>query len=115
MPFSTFGKNKLLDALTTTVYASLHSANPGDSGTSELSGGSPSYARKSVTLGAASGGVKAASTQPVFDVPSGATVAWVGWWDALSGGNFLASYDVADEVYGAQGTYTLTAESFSIT
>ena len=38
----------------TTYYLSLHSATPGQTGTSEISGGS--YARQGITFGSASGG-----------------------------------------------------------
>jgi hypothetical protein len=75
MPYSTAGKNLMLDALRGTsptvaiAYASLHSASPGDTGTNEVTGGSPAYARKAITIAAASGGEVAASTQPIFDVP----------------------------------------------
>ena len=67
-----------------------------------------------MTFGTAAGGEIAASNQPVFAVPAGFTVAWVGWFDNVSGGNLLAKHDVADEVFGSDGTYTLTAETFTI-
>lgn len=50
--FTTTAKNTMLDALTVT-HASLHSADPGATGTNELAGGSPAYARKAVTVNAA--------------------------------------------------------------
>ena len=74
MPYTTAGKNLMLDALrgispsVGLAYASLHTADPGQSGTSEVTGGLPAYARKAITMGAASNGQIAASTQPVFDV-----------------------------------------------
>lgn len=111
---STIGKNVLLDGLTA-VYASLHSGSPGTNGANELTGGSPAYARKELTMGAASGGVRSASNQPTFDIPAGETVAHVGFWDAATAGNFLGSHDVTDEVYGSQGQYTLTNAELSLT
>lgn len=112
MPFTTAGKNTMLDACGIT-YAALFHGDP-ESGGTEISGGSPAYARKSVTWASASGGSKAASNQPVFDVPSGATVDYVAYYTASSGGTLLAKASVSAEVYGAQGTYTLTSETLSL-
>ena len=59
MPYTTAGNNLMLDALRGTnptvglAYASLHTASPGESGTSEVTGGSPAYARKAITMAAA--------------------------------------------------------------
>lgn len=120
MPYSTYLKNKLLDTLgntsfaVTTVYLSLHTANPGDTGASEVSGGSPAYARKSLTWSAAASGSKAISNAPVHDVPAGVTVTHVGLWDAVTAGNWLGYVDVTDEVFAAQGTYTTTAGSLNL-
>lgn len=114
MPYSTYQKNAWLNTWRNTsfvvaqTYASLHSANPGDSGASEISGGSPAYARKAVNWNAAAAGSLDDSTAPVFDVPAGTTVAFVGMWDALTVGNFLGYADVTDEAFAAQGTYTAT-------
>lgn len=80
-------KNSMLDAIGVT-HLSAHTAYSA-TGTNEVTGGSPAYARKAVTLAAASGGSKAASTQPVFDIPASTTVRWIGKWTAISGGTFL--------------------------
>ena len=107
MPYSTDGKNSMLDALAP-AYASLHSGDPGDNGANEISGGSPAYARKAITWNAASGGSLDSSNQPVFDVPASTTVAFVGFWTAVTGRTFLGAADVTDEIFANQGTYTLT-------
>lgn len=78
----------------------------------EVTGGSPAYARKAMAWNAATQGTIDDSTPPVFDVPAG-TVSYVGFTShvstALSTANILRGIqDVADEVYAAQGTYTLT-------
>jgi len=120
MPYTTAGKNLMLDALrginpsVGLAYASLHTADPGQSGTSEVTGGSPAYARKAITMGAASNGQIAASTQPVFDVPGGTTVTHVGFWSAVSGGTFLGYADVTDESFAGKGTYTLTSSTLDL-
>lgn len=115
MPFSTSGCNAMLDALgALAIYASLHTADPGDSGANEVSGGAPAYARKSITWNSASAKSMTASNQPAFDVPGSTTVAYVGLFSASSGGTWYGSADVTDEAFGGQGTYTLTSMTLSL-
>lgn len=119
MPYSSYIKNAWLNTIRgggagtsftapANVYASLHTASPGDTGANEVSGGSPAYARIAITFAAAAAGAIDSSNTPVFDVPASTTVTHVGFWDASTAGNFLGSADVTDEAFGAQGTYTLT-------
>ena len=109
MPYSILAKNAMLNALgALAIYVSLHDGDPGESGTAEISGGSPAYARKSVTWNAANSGSMDDSNAPVFDVPAGKTVKYVGFWSALTTGTFYGSAAVTNEVFAAQGTYTLT-------
>jgi hypothetical protein len=70
----------MLDAITLDTM-SLHTAYSA-TGANEVTGGSPAYAKKAVTMAAASGRARAASTAPVFDVPAGTTVRWVGLYTA---------------------------------
>ncbi len=120
MGYTNAGKNLMLDALKGTnpsvaiAYASLHTAAPGESGASEVTGGSPAYARKSVTFGTPANGQMSATNQPVFDVPGGTTVTHVGFWSAVSGGTFLGWADVTDESFAGQGTYTLTSATLDL-
>jgi hypothetical protein len=97
-------KNSMLDHLGTEItYAGLLNGS-----NVELSGGSPAYERKAVTWAAASGGTMAANgTLPVFDVPA-ATVNKVILMGASTAGVTYNIYDVTDEVFAAQGTYTIT-------
>ena len=122
MAFSNSAKNNMLDCGLRTqtpsiglTHASLHTANPDPSGGSEVTGGSPAYARKSITWSAASGGSMSASNQPVFDVPAGTTVSHVGYFSASTSGTYFGMSDVTDETFGAQGTYTLTSITASLT
>ncbi len=87
MPYTPAGKNNMLDGGGVT-HISLHSDIPDVTGSNELTGGSPAYARKAITLGAASGGSKASTTTPTFDVPAG-PIFFQGNWDSISGGTFL--------------------------
>jgi hypothetical protein len=107
---SNAGKNVMLDALgAVAVYASLHTADPGTSGTSEVTGGSPAYARKAITWNAAASGDLDNNANPTFDVPASTTVSYFGLWSASSGGTFYGGGALsASETFSAQGTYTLS-------
>lgn len=80
MPLPTTTKNAMLDGQAFT-QASLHTAWPGTTGTNEVTGGAPAYARKNITMNAAAGGARALLAAVVFDVPV-TTVRWVGYWNA---------------------------------
>lgn len=109
MPYATSALNAMLDALTVNT-AKLHNADPGAAGASnELTGGS--YTSKAAAFGAASGGVRTQSGTAVFDVPAGATVAWVTFWN---GATFVSSDQVTTEVYAGAGTYTLQNSTLTV-
>ena len=74
----------------------------------EISGGAPAYARQAMAWNVAAGGTVDDSGTPIFDVPAGATVNYVGYFTAVSGGTCHAIAPLVTEVYGGQGTYTLT-------
>ncbi len=99
--YTTAAKNNMLNALGVT-HLSVHTAYSA-TGANEASGGSPVYARKSITLASASGASRAASTQPVFDVPAG-TYRWFGYWDAATAGTFLGMVPIG----GDEKEYTTT-------
>lgn len=123
MGLSTSAKNNMLDcglrSQTPTIgmaYASLHTANPDPSGGSEVTGGAPAYARKAITWNPASGSSMSASNQPTFDVPGGpTTVAYVGFFSAVTSGTYFGMADVTDETFNSQGTYTITSLNVSLT
>jgi hypothetical protein len=90
MPYNDGAKNVMLDALGAVItHFSLHSSIPDATGSNEISGGSPAYARKSAGawVSAASGSMAKNAADPVFDVPA-STVMFVGFWTALTAGNF---------------------------
>ena len=95
MPLITNGQNATLtgglgNAIT---HFSLHTGDPGTTGVNEVTGGSPAYARKAVTWGTVATGQRAtATTAQLFDVPTSTTVYHVGFWDALTVGNFYGYY-----------------------
>ncbi len=107
-------RNVMLDQFgTVAIWASLHTANPGSTGTSEVTGGSPAYARKSITWSAASASSKASNNAPLFDVPPNTTVTHTGFWSASTGGTFYGYLDITDEAYVGQGTYTLNSATIT--
>lgn len=73
----------------TTYYLSLHSATPGQTGTSEVSGGS--YARQALTFGSASGGLEASTNSQTFtNLPVEASgMPFFGIWTAATAGTYL--------------------------
>ena len=102
----------MLDALTGLLqYASLHTGDPGTSGTAEVNGGAPAYARKPLSWASASSSSKSTSAQMVFDVPGGGTmITHVGYWSAATGGTFYGSRPLdTPQTYPTQGTYTMAA------
>lgn len=119
---STTVKNQMLETVRSTgvpavqgTHVSLHTADPGATGASEVAGGSPAYARKTTTWTAPSGGDLDLSNSPVFDIPAGTTVTHFGVWNALTTGTFVAGGPLsAPEVFAAQGTYTLSDADITI-
>ena len=107
--FSNGALSTMIDGLTVNL-AKLHNGDPGASGTAnELAGGT--YASKAVVFGAASNGVRTQTGTAVFDVPAGATVAWVSFWNS---GTFVARKQVTPEVFAGAGTYTLQASTLTV-
>lgn len=109
-------KNNMLDGQTFTL-ASAHTDFPGSTGTNEVTGGTPAYAQKAITINAASGGSRALNASVAFDVPA-CTVKWIGFWNsatfigcAPNGGatpkNFM-SIASTDTVYSAAHGYSDT-------
>jgi len=89
------------------TYISAHTADPGTTGTSEVTGGSPAYARKQTTWAAAGSGATGgdrAGSQVSIDIPAGTTVTHWGIWSAVTSGTFYGGFALgASEVFGAQG------------
>lgn len=91
---------------------SLHDADPGLTGTDELTGGS--YARQTPAWAAASGGSITTSASMDFDIPGGNTVTWVGMWDG-AGTTFMGGVQLSSsEVFSADGTYTVTSITLTL-
>ena len=87
-------------------YISLHTADPGSTGTAEVTGGS--YARQP-TNWAAPAASAATGSSVTIPVPSGTTITHWGVWSAVSAGTFLYGGALpASETFGSNGTYAVT-------
>ncbi len=96
----------------TTYYLSAHSADPGTTGASELSGGG--YARQAIVFGSASGGVIANNAAITIPNAGSTAVTYFGVWSASSAGTYLGGFVLASPVTAASisvaaGAFTLTA------
>lgn len=94
---------------TNAPYAALYSTAGGSSAGTELSGGSPAYARKAATWGGAGSGNTNTATIPAFDVPSGAAVAGAGFHSASTGGTYMDGGALTSQSFASQGNYQLSA------
>lgn len=75
----------------------------------EISGGTPAYARVAIAFAAAALGVLDDSTNgAAVNVPAAGKVSYVGFYSALTAGTLYAIDDVTEETFAAQGTYTVT-------
>lgn len=96
------------DALTgeSDTWISLHTASPGTTGASEVTGGA--YARVATTWSAASGSSRAGSAVTI-NVPAGTTITHFGVWSAATAGTYKRGGLLsAEETYTGAGTYNLT-------
>ena len=114
--------NKLLDHVLkhvsytspTTVYVSLHTADPTDAGTSEVTGGS--YARQAASFASASGKVSATNADLTYTNMPACTVTHVGIWDNNSGGNLLFYGPlIASQTLASGNTFTIASGNLTET
>lgn len=101
-------KNFVVDAYrTNATHGALYTTAPGASQGTEVTGGSPAYARKALTWGAAAAGV--ASVTVTFDVASGVTVVGAGVHNSATVSTaYLDGASVTSQAFASQGTYQLT-------
>ena len=122
MPFTIATANKILDKIlrntdftaSTTLYASLHTADPGESGTSEVAGGS--YVRKVIAFNAASSKATTNTATIDFEGMPVATVTHVGLWSASTAGTFWWGGALTASKTTASGdTLRIAASDFDVT
>lgn len=88
------------------TWISVHTSDPGTTGTSEATGGSPAYARKQTTWTSSTGGVVNGS-QVTIDLPAG-TYGWIAVWSASTSGTFIDKAAITSTTLGAQGQLLIT-------
>jgi hypothetical protein len=94
----------------TTRFAALYTTVPGGTAGTEVTGGSPAYARKALTFSA----TNPISATVTFDVPAGTTVVGAGIHTLVTGGTYLDGAAVTSQNFASQGTYQLTL-TFTVT
>jgi hypothetical protein len=90
---------------TDATYGALLTAFTAPSTYTEVTGGSPAYARKALTWSAPSNGVITASA--TFDVPA-CTVVGTAVFDAATAGTYLDGNSVTSVTFSGQDTVTVT-------
>jgi len=91
-----------------TIYMSLHTASPGQTGANEISGNA--YARQAITFGADTNGAGASSNAPQFPAPTPSnwgTATHFGLWDAPTAGNYLGGDALTNPVATSVGVPVL--------
>jgi hypothetical protein len=111
--FSNNAYTVMLEAIRTGKFISAHTGDPGVDGQSgnEVTGGAPAYARKASAFNAAAAASMALTGTVTLDIPA-VTVSFLGLWNhvtATATTNFYGRVDIADEVFGSQGTLDVTA------
>ena len=79
----------------------------------ELTGGSPAYARKAVTWTSASDGTIRPNADITFDVPAVTVGGWRGYSAATAGTDY-GGKALTNETFAAQGEYKLLAANTGI-
>lgn len=89
------------------AYGALYTTAPGASAGTEVTGGSPAYARKALSwvAGTTDGIVTATAT---FDVPAGSTVVGIGVHTAITAGTYLDGASITSQAFSTQGTLAVT-------
>ena len=95
-------------------YVGLHTATPGTSGASEVSGGS--YARVAVAWGAPSGGAVANTGALSINLPASTTATYFGVWSAATAGTFYIGGLLSPSVMtgGSAGTVTIAVGALTV-
>ena len=114
MSISPYLEKKILDTMLVDVYLSLHSADPGKSGASEIAGGS--YARRPIIWDEVNGGLKTNHDNIEFMGMPSIRVSHIAIWEAPRGGNYLWGGALIDpKIVNAGDTFRIVSGSLRIT
>jgi hypothetical protein len=112
---SATAENAATNAITALcAYLSLHTADPGTTGASEVTGGP--YARQALTWGASSAGTAATTNAPAVPIPASTTVTHFGTQSASTAGTYEVGGALSSSVAtaGTAGTVTFAAGSLTL-
>ena len=84
----------------TAMWQSLHSADPGTTGTSEITTGTGPAGRQQVTY-SGSAGTDVNTLAVDYTVAGSNTVRWIGYWTAQTGGTFIGGFPLVGPVLPA--------------
>ena len=87
-------------------WISLHTADPGSTGASEVTGGTPTYARQQTTWGTPASGVMTGSKVSI-NVPA-TTVVAAGVYSAQTSGTYLDKLAIPSTTVSANATIDVT-------
>lgn len=104
MPYTELARNRMLDGTyAPPTHVAAFAGNPESGGTE--------HDRQAVAWADAAGGVKEQSAEPVLEIPGGATVDHLGYFN---GADLLFWDEVTPETYGADGTYRVTSSQHDL-
>lgn len=86
------------------LFGAVYTTAPGGSAGTEPSGGSPAYARKSLSWS----GTNPITATATFDIPTGTTIVGAGIHSAVTAGTYLDGVSVTSQAFSSQGTYQVT-------
>lgn len=123
MPLAAGGETRALNGLLASpVFVSLHTADPGNAGASEISATGTGYARQSAVFTNTGNNPTTAANNAVVNFPEAVTnwgtATWFGLWTAATGGTFLGYASLAasktitagDAARWNAGNLTVTAD-----
>jgi hypothetical protein len=113
MPFTDSARNLALDAIGGAAgFVRIIKRD----GTTEMSGGSPAYARKAITYAAAATGQKASNAAVTFDLPAASTgtnaAYFVGFNSAVTAGTDYGYFALGNQTV-KEATFDATADAFT--
>ena len=105
---TTYAKNSLAAKYATeALFGAVYSAAGTSTAGTEPTGGSPAYARKSLTWSAPSSGV--ITTSWTADIPSGFTTAGYGYHTAVTAGTYVDGGALTSQAFSSQGSLVVSA------
>lgn len=104
---STQRRNAALGYTNAATHGALYTTAPGASQGTEVSGGSPAYARRALTW---TGAADVLTASPAaFDIPAGTTVVGAGVHNtATVGAGYLDGVTLPSQTFASQGTYQVS-------